>query len=99
MGTTKSGRVLNSHGARGQASQFSVVHSNEGDYTKASKKNPIRLKAGGHGQTAESKRGAAPSAGQKGQGLHLLQSAVGDQGQRYGRAVCGQCGLSVLSVP
>lgn len=51
MGTTKSGRVLNSHGARWQASQFSVVHSNEGDYTKASKKYPIRLKAGGHGQT------------------------------------------------
>lgn len=50
MGTTKSGRVLNTRGAAGQASQFAVVHSNEGDYTKAGKKNPIRLKAGGHGQ-------------------------------------------------
>ena len=50
MGTTKSGRVLNSHGARGQASQFSVVHSNEGGYTKPQKGNNIRLKSGGHGQ-------------------------------------------------
>lgn len=49
MGTTKSGRVLNSHGARGQASQFSVVHSNEGGYTKPQKGNHIRLKSGGHG--------------------------------------------------
>jgi len=31
MGTTKSGRVLNTHGARGQASQFSLVYSNESD--------------------------------------------------------------------
>lgn len=30
MGTTKSGRVLNTRGAAGSASQFSVVHSNEG---------------------------------------------------------------------
>ena len=51
MGTTKTGRVLNTHGARGSASQYSVVHSNEGTYTKASKDNPIRLKSGGHGQT------------------------------------------------
>ena len=50
MGTTKSGRTLNTHGARGQASQYAVVHSNEGDYTKASKNNKIRLKRGGHGQ-------------------------------------------------
>ncbi len=50
MGTTKSGRVLNTHGAAGTASQFSVVHSNEGAYTKPQKGNRIRLKSGGHGQ-------------------------------------------------
>lgn len=50
MGTTKTGRVLNTRGAGGSASQFSVAHSNEGAYTKASKDNPIRLKSGGHGQ-------------------------------------------------
>ena len=51
MGTTKSGRVLNTRGAAGSASQFSVVHSNEGAYTKPQKGNRIRLKSGGHGQT------------------------------------------------
>lgn len=51
MGTTKTGRTLNTHGARGTASQYAVVHSNEGDYTKISNNNPIRLKRGGHGQS------------------------------------------------
>ena len=51
MGTTKTGRVLNTKGAAGVASQFSIVHSNEGDYTKPEKGNRIRLKNGGHGQT------------------------------------------------
>jgi len=51
MGTTKTGRVLNTKGASGIASQFSVVHSNEGAYTKPIKGNCIRLKSGGHGQT------------------------------------------------
>lgn len=50
MGTTKSGRVLNTRGAGGQASQFSVVHSNEGAYTKPRPGDHIRLKSGGHGQ-------------------------------------------------
>jgi hypothetical protein len=50
MGTTKTGRTLNTHGARGAASQYAVVHSNEGDYTKPGKNQHIRLKAGGHGQ-------------------------------------------------
>ncbi len=50
MGTTKSGRVLNTRGAAGSASQFSVVHSNEGAYTKPQKNGHIRLKSGGHGQ-------------------------------------------------
>lgn len=51
MGTTKTGRVLNTNGAAGVASQFSIVHSNEGDYTIPVKRNRIRLKNGGHGQT------------------------------------------------
>lgn len=51
MGTTKTGRVLNTKGAAGVASQFSIVHSNEGDYTKPEKGNRIKLKNGGHGQT------------------------------------------------
>lgn len=51
MGTTKTGRTLNTHGARGVASQFAVVHSNEGDYTHPQKGQKLRLKAGGHGQT------------------------------------------------
>ncbi len=51
MGTTKTGRVLNTYGARGSASQYAVVHSNEGTYTKPQKGNRIRLKSGGHGQT------------------------------------------------
>lgn len=51
MGTTKTGRTLNTHGARGVASQFAVVHSNEGDYTHPQKGQKIRQKAGGHGQT------------------------------------------------
>lgn len=50
MGTIKSGRVLNTRGAAGSASQFSVVHSNEGAYTKPQKNDHIRLKSGGHGQ-------------------------------------------------
>ncbi len=50
MGTTKTGRTLKTYGARGSASQYSVVHSNEGDYTKTTKNHHIRLKAGGHGQ-------------------------------------------------
>ena len=50
MGTTKSGRILNTYGAAGTASQFSVVHSNEGGYTKPHKGKHIRLKSGGHGQ-------------------------------------------------
>lgn len=50
MGTTKTGRVLNTKGAPGVASQFSVVHSNEGAYTKPQNGNKIRLKSGGHGQ-------------------------------------------------
>lgn len=51
MGTTKTGRTLNTKGAAGTASQFAVVHSNEGAYTKPQKGGHIRLISGGHGQT------------------------------------------------
>ena len=51
MGTTKTGRTLNTHGARGVASQFAVVHSNEGAYTRPQKGSHIKLKNGGHGHT------------------------------------------------
>lgn len=50
MGTTKTGRVLNTRGAASGASQYCVVHSNEGAYTKPQKGQKIRLKSGGHGQ-------------------------------------------------
>lgn len=51
MGTTKTGRVLNTKGSAGVASEFAIVHSNEGAYTKPQNGNKIRLKSGGHGQT------------------------------------------------
>ena len=51
MGTTKTGRILNTHGARGSASDYVVVHSNEGAYTKPEAGHHIRLKSGGHRQT------------------------------------------------
>ena len=51
MGTTKSGRVLNTKGSKGRASHFAVVHSNEGAYTKPRPGQQIKLKVGGHGQT------------------------------------------------
>ena len=50
MGTTKTGRTLNTKGAAGVASQYSVVHSNEGGYTKPLKGNQIRLKSGGQNE-------------------------------------------------
>lgn len=50
MGTTKSGRVLHTQGARGTASQFAVVHSNEGAFTKPIRGGVVRLISGGHGQ-------------------------------------------------
>jgi len=50
MGTTKTGRIINARGAAGIASQYSVIHSNEGAYTKPQKRQRVRLKSGGHGQ-------------------------------------------------
>ncbi|MBO4766277.1 MAG: EndoU domain-containing protein [Lachnospiraceae bacterium] len=52
MGTTKSGRYINTKGSGRSASDFAVVHSNEGAYTHPKEKNRrIRLASGGHGQT------------------------------------------------
>lgn len=51
MGTTKSGRYLNTQGSGIYISRFTLVHANEGDFTKPKKKDDrLRLKAGGHGQ-------------------------------------------------
>ena len=52
MGTTKSGRYMNTKGSGRSASDYAVIHSNEGAYTKTNDKNPrLRLKSGGHGET------------------------------------------------
>ena len=54
MGTSKTGRVLNTKGSEKTISEYALVHSNEGTYvnvnSKDKKKNPIRLKSGGHGE-------------------------------------------------
>jgi hypothetical protein len=51
MGTSKIGRYINTKGSGKSASDFSVVHSNEGKYTHPQKGQIIRLVSGGHGQT------------------------------------------------
>jgi hypothetical protein len=52
MGTSKSGRYLNTHGSKRSVSDFALVHSNEGKYTKPTRKGErLRLVSGGHGQT------------------------------------------------
>ena len=56
MGTTKSGRYLNTNGSRRSVSDYALVHSNEGTFAwkqirrdgKPAKQ--IRLASGGHGQ-------------------------------------------------
>lgn len=51
MGTGKSGRYLNTRGSGKSVSDFALVHSNEGTFTKPTRKNErLRLKSGGHGQ-------------------------------------------------
>lgn len=53
MGTTKSGRYVNTKGSGRSASDYSVIHSNEGTYRWTSGKNSrIRLDGGGHGETS-----------------------------------------------
>ena len=49
MGTSKSGRCMNTKGSGTSPSHFAVVHSNEGTYIRGSK--GFRLASGGHGQT------------------------------------------------
>ncbi len=52
MGTSKSGRYLNTKGSGRSVSDFALVHSDEGKYTKPSRKGDrLRLVSGGHGQT------------------------------------------------
>lgn len=51
MGTTKIGRYLNTNGSARTVSDYALVHSNEGAFTKPTRKNnEIRLKSGGHGE-------------------------------------------------
>ena len=56
MGTTKSGRYLNTKGSGRSVSDFAVVHSNEGDFVKKQVRVKgkmtiqLRLGNGGHGQ-------------------------------------------------
>ena len=51
MGTGKSGRYLNTKGSGRSVSDFALVHSSEGNFTKPMrKKDRLRLKSGGHGQ-------------------------------------------------
>lgn len=52
MGTSKNGRYLNTKGSGRSVSDFALVHSDEGKYTKPSRKGDrLRLASGGHGQT------------------------------------------------
>jgi len=56
MGTTKSGRYLNTKGSGTSVSDFAIVHSNEGDFKRKQirvNSKPaiqLRLANGGHGQ-------------------------------------------------
>ncbi len=54
MGTSKTGRYLNTQGSRTSPSDFAVVHSNEGTFVGVGKNRQsgghIRLDSGGHGQ-------------------------------------------------
>ena len=56
MGTSKSGRYLNTSGSGRSVSDFALVHSNEGAFTRSQVKEngktviKLRLNNGGHGQ-------------------------------------------------
>lgn len=51
MGTGKSGRCLNTQGSARTVSDFALVHSIEGEFTKPMRRRDrLRLKSGGHGQ-------------------------------------------------
>ena len=52
MGTSKNGRYLNTKGSGRSVSDFALVHSDEGKYTKPSRQgDKLRLVSGGHSQT------------------------------------------------
>lgn len=56
MGTSKSGRYLNTKGSGRRVSDFALVHSNEGSFTRSQTRVngkiviKLRLNSGGHGQ-------------------------------------------------
>lgn len=54
MGTSRSGRYLNTSGSRRTVSEFALVHSNEGTFKNVNspnpKKSPFRMRSGGHGE-------------------------------------------------
>jgi hypothetical protein len=53
MGTTKSGRVINTKGSGHYPSEYALIHSSEGDFTKPrkyKKTDRLRLKGGGHSE-------------------------------------------------
>lgn len=51
MGTSKPGRYMNTKGSAGTMSQFALVHSSEGKFTRPQNAgNPLRPMSGGHGQ-------------------------------------------------
>ena len=53
MGTTQTGRILNTKGSNRTISEYVLVHSIEGSYKNVDNKDPMRalqLKSGGHGK-------------------------------------------------
>ena len=51
MGTTKSGRYLNTKGSAKSVSDYALVHSSEGAFSNSTKpREEIRLDNGGHGE-------------------------------------------------
>jgi len=53
MGTTQTGRILNTKGSNRTISEYVLVHSIEGSYINVDSKNPekpLQLKTGGHGE-------------------------------------------------
>ena len=53
MGTSRTGRILNTRGSERTISDYVLVHSVEGTYANVDSKDPnkpLQLKSGGHGQ-------------------------------------------------
>ena len=52
MGTSKSGRYINTKGSGQMPSDYAVIHANEGTYKRSvGKHTRLRLVSGGHGET------------------------------------------------